>query len=588
MWLVDTVNQIVTRALLSHYGRVMARHVPCRQSLLTSSPFPFDLLTIPFSPDLHHFIVKWIILPVKLNKRYCPCLFRSHSPFWVCTRTLGAQVLKQRCSAKVCLRSWIMEDRFSETDRDGEATVNFGYARRRVAFVVVGAVIGLFVSTGAVALWWPGHDVASAWRPGGTKYADATSIASRLLDRPKAPPSIHRDSTVTRSRPSDPSRRTVSPSSNRSQNVATSLKLSDGLICQKILKSNAYGRHGAHACFQRQVLPQLKEPCGLVPGKTVFHTLSTYFPERLENESRVALRTQLDAFAVTQNLAHSVMYVWCLEWMPELATDIQARYESAVQLRLLEYETLVRSTVLRDSFYDQPPHALAAYVQKKIGNVVTFVDLLKYLLLHEHGGIWLDVDAIPMRDFKPLVALGVQIFPHTGRIGNNHMLLFHRRSALMERLLWIIRACDVSNRDSCREHTRNESLTKLAHWVLNDAVESKLREDVRLRPTDDVEDQYSRFSINAFDPLWGCSGMFQPLADIIATRKLEEAFAAGTITAESLLSRHFLHFFTLHSRFPKLEKYAAYVDVVRRITNDVWLAHGRHFPQAAINLSDRP
>jgi mannosyltransferase OCH1-like enzyme len=48
--------------------------------------------------------------------------------------------------------------------------------------------------------------------------------------------------------------------------------------------------------------------------------------------------------------------------------------------------------------------------------IETRSDLIRLLLLSKYGGIWLDADSIPLRDFTPLVRVGAVVPSYDGTI----------------------------------------------------------------------------------------------------------------------------------------------------------------------------
>ncbi|GAA6033740.1 hypothetical protein JCM8097_004407 [Rhodosporidiobolus ruineniae] len=51
-------------------------------------------------------------------------------------------------------------------------------------------------------------------------------------------------------------------------------------------------------------------------------------------------------------------------------------------------------------------------------------DLVRLLLLSKYGGVWLDADTIPLRDFTPLIRLGPSVATMPPRIINNNVLIY--------------------------------------------------------------------------------------------------------------------------------------------------------------------
>lgn len=141
----------------------------------------------------------------------------------------------------------------------------------------------------------------------------------------------------------------------------------------------------------------------------------------------------LKSYLLTQDLRNSYVYLWTsdprqvLEQNREGAAFLYA-FQKHIRFRKVKWGRLIKGTPLEGhSFFGSEARL------KKLLPPAAYSDVLRLLLLHKYGGVWIDNDVILMRDWRPLVVnVGYQFVM---RWMNNHVLHIRRRSKLSYHLL---------------------------------------------------------------------------------------------------------------------------------------------------------
>jgi len=109
----------------------------------------------------------------------------------------------------------------------------------------------------------------------------------------------------------------------------------------------------------------------------------------------------LDSFLATQDTPRTKLIFWLMDRKPDPAKDeIVRRYaaisDGAIQFRFANVTELqVGTCIAANPAMWSPPGKIQPQVKS---------DLLRILLLHKFGGVWVDTDTILLRDIRPLVA----------------------------------------------------------------------------------------------------------------------------------------------------------------------------------------
>lgn len=182
------------------------------------------------------------------------------------------------------------------------------------------------------------------------------------------------------------------------------------------------------------------------------------------------LQMLLRSWLITQDLRRSRYQLWTAI-RPEMS-DTGAPlpqwfrdYHPYVSLHFFNYSTEIVGTPLEHSRHF---HSWEKITNTSMG-ITTLSDVVRNLLLHNYGGIWLDNDAVPLRDLWNITAgLGLQLIPKFPRgHSNNHILYIAcPRSALAQRRLHHLVLFPYDFPDAWPR----APLTGLRHWVYNDAL----------------------------------------------------------------------------------------------------------------------
>lgn len=141
----------------------------------------------------------------------------------------------------------------------------------------------------------------------------------------------------------------------------------------------------------------------------------------------------LDSFLATQDITRSQLIFWLMDREPDASDPLIAKYTTssngAVQFRFADVATLTAGTcVERYPAMWNPPGEIQPQTKS---------DLLRLILLHKYGGVWVDTDTILLRDLRPIVeyfgAFGGKFAMNQKY--NNAMLHLRKGSKLGEQLL---------------------------------------------------------------------------------------------------------------------------------------------------------
>ena len=163
----------------------------------------------------------------------------------------------------------------------------------------------------------------------------------------------------------------------------------------------------------------------------------------------VELMALIDSFLATQHTADSgaVLTVWFLESPPpEPDQPLRARYRAhdgtMVRFKPLDLTPLAVGTCLegRSEFLDVNVSGVD-YKRRGTMGPKEKADLARLLLLHAHGGVWVDTDSVLLRDLRPLVAFTGPNFAAKVTLSpyyNNNVLGLQKRGRVARQMLDIV------------------------------------------------------------------------------------------------------------------------------------------------------
>ncbi|GAA5834270.1 hypothetical protein JCM3766R1_004507 [Sporobolomyces carnicolor] len=101
--------------------------------------------------------------------------------------------------------------------------------------------------------------------------------------------------------------------------------------------------------------------------------------------------------------------------------------------------------------------------------IQTRSDLIRLLLLSKYGGIWLDADSVPLRDFTPLIRAGPVAPTFQNTINNNFLLYGPAWSGIGDRVLSL--ACQMPYDElAIKEKYPDLDMGNLFYWLYNMGV----------------------------------------------------------------------------------------------------------------------
>ena len=121
----------------------------------------------------------------------------------------------------------------------------------------------------------------------------------------------------------------------------------------------------------------------------------------------------------------------CLLSLLSLSLSPQGRIEFV----MVDWDELARGTCL-----EQHPEMIHVDPAKSGMKIQSKVNMLRLMILYQHGGVWVDTDTILLRDFRPLVAFFGEF---TSRMTmaftyNNNIISIFKRSSLAREFLELV------------------------------------------------------------------------------------------------------------------------------------------------------
>ena len=204
----------------------------------------------------------------------------------------------------------------------------------------------------------------------------------------------------------------------------------------------------------------------LADGFVIIHF---YFEGEEDRLKVTSLMTVLDAVLITQNLL--VVKVWIWTSGPGLADRTSAfsrRYQRALAAGLVEIKTIDWGGLIESSPLGHEAGANGTY---GVGDLLALPvtarsDVFRYLVLHRHGGIYLDTDVLVTRDLLYLVGTDCEWGASANWHYNNHIMVMRRNSPSAE---FLVRAVAKYPWDQPLAWPKQPA-TKLRHWAYNDGV----------------------------------------------------------------------------------------------------------------------
>mmetsp|Transcript_20387 Transcript_20387/g.52972 ORF Transcript_20387/g.52972 Transcript_20387/m.52972 type:complete len:701 (-) Transcript_20387:1072-3174(-) len=182
--------------------------------------------------------------------------------------------------------------------------------------------------------------------------------------------------------------------------------------------------------------------CGRAPTSDEKLTLHMAWAGRWNDAFAGDIAATLDSFVVTQDLSRTQLIFWFLEPFPTASASFTALTDrfsgtdtlgrGAVEFRRADLDALARGTCV-----EHTPR-----LWRTFGSIPlqTKSDVFRMVVLHQHGGIWIDTDTILLRDVAPIWEWGGEFggkFAMTLKY-NNAFLGLRQNSTLSRELLGLI------------------------------------------------------------------------------------------------------------------------------------------------------
>jgi len=118
--------------------------------------------------------------------------------------------------------------------------------------------------------------------------------------------------------------------------------------------------------------------------KTIFHIFT-----EIKNDKELEC---IKSYLATQNLEKTKMIVWSLYDISD--NPYIEPYKKYLDLRIYDANKESKGTLLENEIEKLSANDPKYYLQS---------DLMRLLILHKYGGVWVDMDIIFLRDFKPIL-----------------------------------------------------------------------------------------------------------------------------------------------------------------------------------------
>ncbi|GAA5918151.1 hypothetical protein JCM6882_007292, partial [Rhodosporidiobolus microsporus] len=133
-----------------------------------------------------------------------------------------------------------------------------------------------------------------------------------------------------------------------------------------------------------------------------------------------------DAFLATQRLSDGHRLIWWYQGdgpdaaFKERYLSPESPYSQYVEARRFHEEEAEGSCLTSMREWADPEYAKSLEMP-----ITTRSDLIRLLLLSKYGGVWLDADTVPLRDFSPLMRIGPAMpYQPKDKAINNHILMY--------------------------------------------------------------------------------------------------------------------------------------------------------------------
>jgi hypothetical protein len=175
-----------------------------------------------------------------------------------------------------------------------------------------------------------------------------------------------------------------------------------------------------------------------------------------------------------------------------------------VRVRFFDYQEEVAKSSLGNCEAYRTPQTVEKYNHKG----PTFLsDVIRYILLHNYGGFYLDGDTVAIKSLEPLVKLGLSFVPahpyipkiNSDDFANGHLLYTPRARSRMSQIALETMCWHVTAEQRKSPTLRGISLHGSSNWIINGGMTRLLN---LLSSPHDVPGSQYRLPMWNFDPGW--------------------------------------------------------------------------------------
>lgn len=244
---------------------------------------------------------------------------------------------------------------------------------------------------------------------------------------------------------------------------------------------------------------------------------------------RRILKLNVLSYLATQNLTHTRLILWTLknlEMKDELKAEFKKYFNSGVlEVRLINLTYLCSKGVFEKYYKD----CIGVRAYNKYLGYVEFSDFVRFLVLYNYGGIYVDGDVIFLRDMRPfwnknfVYRWSRRLYANTAVIG-----LKSKRSIYIEKIY-------------------EEILGKYSNVMLKAFHPVNVKEAIFMETNDSLNYTDLKFYHSAlFDPIWICHDGIHTFLTIC---KFEEFYMLNVTQEKFDLEGFFKGAFTYHQHF---------------------------------------
>ncbi|KAL3136224.1 hypothetical protein ABBQ32_007236 [Trebouxia sp. C0010 RCD-2024] len=198
------------------------------------------------------------------------------------------------------------------------------------------------------------------------------------------------------------------------------------------------------------------------PRTLTIHMYLSY----LDKTNPMANLLGIKAYLMTQNLLKTRFWLWTddpSEIMTDDTKPFLELFSDVVKVKTFVWDDEIKDSPLESSPYFSNYAKLRSDFED---NLAGYSDLVRHVLLYQHGGLWIDNDVVLLRDVYPVtMQVGFQFIM---RFVNPHIYFMKKRSALGKRILEQVAKLPFENSDKFVDEVINKTCRPAGYFPVVD------------------------------------------------------------------------------------------------------------------------